>query len=583
MPNKEYNQDTDLMTSNMTEKFQEERSTAPPTTAVETTPADNDQDQDQDQDQGLGSQSSDQIENSAVKPPRTVTGFGWVCVIAAILSSIFLFALDNTITANVQPAIVDTFHDVSRLSWISVAYLLGAASINLLWGQIYTRFDAKWTYIACVTVFEAGSALCGASPHMPAFIVGRALCGLFGSGMYVGVMTLISLTTWENERATYFGLVGITWGIGTVLGPIIGGALAQAGAWRWAFYLNLIVGAVAAPVFLFLIPSKDPLPGTSIKFRAAPIDLLGTVLLAGAITSLLMGISFGGVVYDWDSGSIIALFVVAGVLCAIFLAQQLLTIGTTVETRIFPLHFLRAPTLVMQALAVAATATASFTIIFFLPLYYQLVIDLSPVASGVHLLPFVCFMVAVCVLNGILLSSKLGYYMPWFLLSGVFMVVGSACLFIVNQYTSAAKVYGYTIIYGIGVGASIQMPFSVAAAKVRPEEAGLAIGYCTFFQFLGPAVALSIANAVFLNDALRDLLELLPALGKDAVLGALFGLDPALLAGNSQVSRATIANVITTSMHTVYAIPLSSGALVLVLSIFMNRERLNGATVVGGA
>lgn len=79
-------------------------------------------------------------------------------------------------------------------------------------------------------LFEAGSALCGAAPNMTAFIVGRAMCGLFGAGMYIGVMTLLALTTYEHERATYFGLVGITWGFGTVLGPIIGGALADAGA-----------------------------------------------------------------------------------------------------------------------------------------------------------------------------------------------------------------------------------------------------------------------------------------------------------------------------------------------------------------
>lgn len=87
----------------------------------------------QDNTQDVGSPPSDQAETNANKPPRTVKGFGWVCVIAAILSSIFLFALDNTVTANLQPSIVDTFHDVSRLPWISVAYLLGAASINLLW------------------------------------------------------------------------------------------------------------------------------------------------------------------------------------------------------------------------------------------------------------------------------------------------------------------------------------------------------------------------------------------------------------------------------------------------------------------
>lgn len=417
---------------------------------------------------------------------------------------------------------------------------------------------------------------------MSAFIIGRALCGLFGAGMYVGVMTLIALTTYEHERATYFGLVGIVWGFGTVLGPIVGGALADAGVWRWAFYLNLAVGAVAAPAYLFLIPSKDPLPGTGFKNRLAPIDFLGTFLLAAAIVCLVMGISFGGVVYDWNSASIVALFAVAGVLFVMFLAQQVLTVGTSIDTRIFPLHFFQAPILVMQALSVAAAATSSLVIIFFLPLHYQLVEGQSPVDSGVHLLPFVCFMVAVCVLNGYLLSS-LGYYMPWFLLSGVFIVTGSACLLVVNQHTPTANIYGYSILYGIGVGATIQMPFSIAGAKVKPEEAGLAIGYCAFFQFLGPAVALSTANAVFLNDALNELAGLFPNMDRNTILGALFGLGPSLLEGNSQAFHATIIDIITTSMHNVYAIPLSSGALLVVLSLFMKRERLFGIEVIVGA
>lgn len=187
------------------------------------------------------------------KPPRDIDGWKWAVVVLAILSSTFLFALDNTIVADIQPAIVTHFNDVSKLSWLSVSFLLCASATNLVWGKIYGQFNAKWTYILCVTLFELGSAVCGAAPTMNALIVGRAICGVGGSGMYVGVMTLLAATTTIHERPMYVGSTGLTWGLGTVLGPIIGGAFSDSSAtWRWAFYINLVIGAVCAPVSLLV-------------------------------------------------------------------------------------------------------------------------------------------------------------------------------------------------------------------------------------------------------------------------------------------------------------------------------------------
>ena len=107
-------------------------------------------------------------------------------------------------------------------------------------GKVYAQFDAKLLYLLNTFLFEAGSAICGAAPTMDALIVGRAICGLGGAGMYTGVLTLLSVTTTDHERPTYIGFTGLTWGLGTVLGPIIGGALADSSAtWRWAFCRNL--------------------------------------------------------------------------------------------------------------------------------------------------------------------------------------------------------------------------------------------------------------------------------------------------------------------------------------------------------
>lgn len=157
-------------------------------------------------------QEKQQAETPAEEvPPRDITGWKWIVVVLSILSSTFLFALDNTIVADIQPVIVRQFDSVSKLSWLSVSFLIGAAATNLVWGKIFGQFNAKWTYILCVTLFEVGSAICGAAPTMDALIVGRAICGVGGSGMYVGVMTLLASTTTIHERPMYVGLTGLTW------------------------------------------------------------------------------------------------------------------------------------------------------------------------------------------------------------------------------------------------------------------------------------------------------------------------------------------------------------------------------------
>lgn len=178
---------------------------------------------------------------SAPQSPRNVQGWRWYLVVVSMLSSIFLFSLDNTIVADIQHAVVEEFDDISKLPWLAGAFMIGAAATNLVWGKIYAGFEAKSMYIACVVLFEAGSALCGGAPSMNALIVGRAIAGVGGSGLYLGVMSLLAVTTTMQERPLYVGLTGLVWGIGTVLGPIVGGAFTDSSAgWRWAFYINLM-------------------------------------------------------------------------------------------------------------------------------------------------------------------------------------------------------------------------------------------------------------------------------------------------------------------------------------------------------
>ncbi|KAL8927227.1 MAG: hypothetical protein Q9208_002403 [Pyrenodesmia sp. 3 TL-2023] len=518
------------------------------------------------------------------KPPRDVHGVIWVLVVLSILSSTFLFALDNTIVADVQPAIVERFGSIEKLPWLSVAFLVAAAATNLVWGKIYAQFDAKYLYLLCLFLFEVGSAICGAAPTMDALIIGRAICGVGGAGMYLGVLTLLSVTTTEHERPTYIGYTGLTWGAGTVLGPIIGGAFTDSSAtWRWAFYINLVVAAICAPVYFFYLPRSDPRPGTPFKQRLAQIDYLGTILIVGAYVSGVMAINFGGSVYAWNSGRIIGLFVCSGVLFILFGTQQAMTILTTIEHRIFPVEILKSRIMLVLFAETACGSTATFLPIYFIPLFFQFVQNDSALDAGVRLLPFVVFLVVVCVANGAIMSFT-GYYFPWYVAGGGFSLIGAALMYTVGIDSSTARIYGYSILLAVGAGAFVQTSFSVAQAKVEPRMIPLAIGFITAGQIGGVTISLAIANSVFLNKSSSGIQAVLPDLPKDQVQAAISGAGSAFLAALDDGMKRLVLEAIVNAMKNVYILGIVAGALALLLAFLMKPgERLFMKGIGGGA
>ncbi|TQV90964.1 MFS drug efflux transporter [Cordyceps javanica] len=489
-------------------------------------------------------------------PLRDIDGWKWYLTVIAILASTFLYAIDATVVADLQPIIVQEFGGIQKLSWLSVAFLLCATATNLVWGRIYGHFNAKWVYIIFVVVFEVGSAICGAAPSMNIMILGRAIAGVGGAGMYIGTMTLIATTTTMTERPVYISCTGFTWGLGIVLGPVIGGAFSQSAVgWRWAFYINLFIGAACAPFYIFSIPSKDPRPGATIKQRLAEMDYPGIILQAGALTTFILAINWGGVTYPWNSGRIIALFVVSGILFIVLGIQQVWNIGTTLSRRIIPVQFFRSRTVLILFSATASGGSCSFVPIYMVPLFFQFTRNDGPLDAGVRLLPFIAVMVVFVFVNGSLMA-KLGYYMPWFLVGGLLVVVGSALMYVVEQDTTTSRVYGYTVILGAGVGMFLQASFSVAQAIVNVENIAPAIGFITLAQFVGITFALAIANAILLNARSRSgLVQSLPKNVQTKVLEA-------------------IVHAIDKS----YILFIAGGTLVAVMSLAMRREKLFGAS-----
>ncbi|KAA8652911.1 uncharacterized protein ATNIH1004_001820 [Aspergillus tanneri] len=353
-----------------------------------------------------GKSASDRIQpltlESSARPPRDIHGIKWVFAVTAILSSVFLFALDQTIVADVQPNIIAEFGSINKLPWLSVSFLLGTASTNLLWGRIYSQFNSKWIYVLCVAMFEIGSTVCGAAPNMNALIIGRTLGGLGGGGMYLGVMMMLSLFTTPLERPSISASLG-WYSVLAPLGPVIGGAFASnaSATWRWAFYINLCIGGAFAPAYFFLLPSRDLRPGVTFWDRMKVVDWIGNTLVIGVYVSGLMAISFGGTTFAWNSAQEIAMFCVSGVLLIALCIHQ---VWSDPKNRMFPVHFLKNGGLLIQFLVGSSAGTSSFVTIYFIPLYFQFVQHSDSLLAGVRLLPFIGCLAVFTMLNGHLMA-----------------------------------------------------------------------------------------------------------------------------------------------------------------------------------
>ncbi|KAF3797748.1 Efflux pump DEP3 [Colletotrichum gloeosporioides] len=506
--------------------------------------------------------------------PRDITGWKWAVTSIAILSSIFLYSLDGTIVAVIQATIVTEFDSLNDLAWINVGFLMAGTATNMVWGQVYSQFNSKWMYLLNVILFEVGSAICGAAPNMNAMIIGRVICGIGGAGLYVGVLNLIAATTTMAERPLYVSGTGITWGLGTVLGPVVGGAFEQSAVgWRWAFYINLFIGAVCAPAYIFLLPSVDPRPGVSLGERASQLDYAGMVLLIGSLVSFVMAINFGGLTYPWNSGQIIALFVVAAVLVSLLGVQQRWAVFTTLARRLIPIQLLGSRTVLMLFASTSASAAGAFIPIFFVPLFFQFTRDDGALDAGIRLLPLIIVLVVAIFVNG-LLMAKFGYYMPWYIVGSLISVVGGALMYTVDRSSSQSAIYGYTVLIGFGICIFIQASFSVAQAVVDPKNVAAVIGFVTLAQYLGNTTALAIANSLFLNLAETKVQKILPEMSASEIEAAISGVAGGFVQRLDDGVKGRVIDAIVDSISKTYILVMTAGALVALLSLFMKREKL---------
>ena len=219
--------------------------------------------------------------------------------------STFVIALDNTIIATAIPRITTVFNSLDDVGWYGSSYLLTTTSLQPSFGKIYTYFNIKWTYIIAITIFEIGSVLCAAAQNSRMLIIGRAVAGVGAAAIFSGGMTIVGYSVPLRKRPIYIGLLSSMFGISSVIGPILGGALTDRVSWRWCFWINLPIGGIAIVAVFFFFKNPDRKHSKlTLKQKIQEMDLLGAFFLITAIVCLLLALQWGGITYPWRNSKI---------------------------------------------------------------------------------------------------------------------------------------------------------------------------------------------------------------------------------------------------------------------------------------
>ncbi|KAJ6458426.1 iron permease [Mycena vitilis] len=430
------------------------------------------------------------MDSETPAPPRRDWRF-WMIFICVMLSQ-FITAMELSVVSTALPTIVNTLHG-AQFVWIGSAYTLCSTAFVPLSGSLAEIFGRKILMAVSIMIFAVGSALCGAATSLNFLIAGRAVQGLGAGGLASLCHIILSDLVPLKERGVFNGLIAISYTVANGIGPVVGGSLAQNGQWRWIFYLNLpICGLTLVLVFLFL---NLRTPSGSFTTKMNKIDFVGNILVVASTTSVMIGLTWGGVQYAWTSARILTSLILGGVGLVAFLWYEF----TFATNPIVPRGLLSTRTALSGFIQTSALFIVLICLLYYMPVYFQACMDASPIASGVDIFGL-AFSVAPSALLVGLSIAKSRQYCPQIWLSWALVLIGTGLITTLNVDSSRAKAIGFQIIPGMGLGMMTAAVFFPILAPLPIQSNAHAIALYTFFRNFSNILAVTIGGTVLQNE-----------------------------------------------------------------------------------
>ena len=484
-------------------------------------------------------------------------------IFGALLLVMLLAALDQTIVSTALPTIVGDLGGIQHLSWVVTAYLLASTVAGPLYGKLGDLYGRKRLLQTAIVIFLVGSVLCGIAQNMTELIAFRALQGLGGGGLMVLAIAVVGDIIPPRERGRYQGFFGAIFGLATIIGPLLGGFFVDNLSWRWIFYVNLPLGALAFLVIGAVFHARE----VHVEHR---IDYLGAIILAAGLSSVVLFTSLGGTTYAWGSTPIVVMIV---------LGVSLLVAFPFVEARapeaILPLGLFRNRVFTVTSAIGFIVGLALFGAITYMPLYLQIVKGRSPTESGLQLTPMMGGLLITSILSGNLIS-RFGRYKP-------FPIAGTALVTVAVFLLSGLKVGTpiwvtalYMVILGLGLGMVMQVLVLAAQNAVDYKYLGVATSGSTLFRQIGGSIGVSVFGAIFANRLAHELAARLPP-GTKVPHGA----NPQILKHLPAAVHKPYVDAVSASLHPVFIAATGVSALAFLLTWLLREIPLRQTSRAG--